>query len=47
MIPTATRKALLSELQAYEHLMFEPMTQADLNGLYAVCLLYTSPSPRD
>ena len=34
MIATATRKALLSELEAYEHLMFEPMTQADLNGLY-------------
>ena len=36
MIATATRKALLAELEAYEHLMFEPMTQADLNGLYAL-----------
>jgi len=34
MIATTTRKALLSELEAYEHLMFEPMTQADLDGLY-------------
>lgn len=33
---TVTRKALLSELEGYEHLMFEPMTQADLNGLYAL-----------
>jgi len=36
MIATATRKALLAELEAYEHLLFEPMTQADLNGLYAL-----------
>ena len=33
---TVTRKALLSELEAYEHLMFEPMTQADLDSLYAL-----------
>ena len=33
---TATRKALLSELEAYEHLMFEPMTQPDLDSLYAL-----------
>jgi len=36
MIATTTRKALLAELEAYEHLMFEPMTQTDLNGLYAL-----------
>lgn len=36
MIATATRKALLAELEAYEHLMFEPMTQDDLNDLYAL-----------
>ena len=35
-IPTATRTALLAELEAYEHLLFEPMTQADLDGLYAL-----------
>lgn len=35
-IPPATRTALLAELEAYEHLLFEPMTQADLDGLYAL-----------
>jgi len=35
-IPPATRTALLAELEGYEHLMFEPMTQADLDGLYAL-----------
>lgn len=35
-IPAATRTALLAELEGYEHLMFEPMTQADLDGLYAL-----------
>jgi hypothetical protein len=25
----------LAELEAFEHLLFEPMTQADLAGLYA------------
>lgn len=35
-IPSATRTALLAELEAYEHLLFEPMTQADLDGLYAL-----------
>ncbi|MEA2120079.1 hypothetical protein [Halovibrio sp. HP20-50] len=35
-IPHATRTALLAELEAYEHLLFEPMTQADLDGLYAL-----------
>jgi len=33
-IPTATRTALLAELEGVEHLLFEPMTQADLDGLY-------------
>ena len=33
---TATRNAFLSQLEAYKHLMFEPMTQADLNSLYAL-----------
>jgi len=27
---------LLAELEAYEHLLFEPMTQADLDSLYAL-----------
>jgi hypothetical protein len=35
-IPPATRTALLAELEGYEHLLFEHMTQADLNGLYAL-----------
>lgn len=35
-IPSATRTALLAELEGYEHLLFEPMTQADLDGLYAL-----------
>ncbi|MDR5900470.1 hypothetical protein QC823_16015 [Halomonas vilamensis] len=35
-IPPATRTALLTELETYEHLLFEPMTQADLDGLYAL-----------
>ena len=35
-IPPATRTALLAELEDYEHLLFEPMTQADLDGLYAL-----------
>ena len=34
--PPATRTALLAELEGYEHLLFEPMTQADLDGLYAL-----------
>jgi len=35
-IPSATRTALLAELEGFEHLLFEPMTQADLDGLYAL-----------
>lgn len=35
-IPPATRTALLAELEGYEHLLFEPMTQADLDSLYAL-----------
>jgi len=35
-IPPATRTALLAELEGYEHLLFEPMSQADLDGLYAL-----------
>ena len=35
-IPFATRTALLAELEGYEHLLFEPMTQADLDSLYAL-----------
>lgn len=35
-IPSATRTALLAELEDFEHLLFEPMTQADLDGLYAL-----------
>jgi len=38
-IPPSARTALLAELEGYEHLLFEPMTQADLDGLYD---LYTS-----
>jgi len=36
LIPSATRTALLVELEGYEHLLFEPMSQADLDGLYAL-----------
>ena len=36
--PSAARSVLLAELEAYEHLLFEPITQADLDSLYA---LYT------
>ncbi|MDR5876554.1 hypothetical protein [Vreelandella gomseomensis] len=35
-IPPATRTALLAELAANEHLLFEPMTQAGLDSLYAL-----------
>ena len=35
-IPSATRTALLAELEAFEHLLFEPMTQDDLDRLYAL-----------
>lgn len=35
-IPSVTRKALLAELEGYEHLLFEPMPQTDLDGLYAL-----------
>lgn len=33
-IPASTRTILLSELEGVEHLLFEPMTQMDLNSLY-------------
>lgn len=33
-ILSAIRTALLAELEAFEHLLFEPMTQADLDRLY-------------
>lgn len=35
-IPSATRTALLSELQGFEHLLLEPMTQVDLGRLYVL-----------
>ncbi|MDR5900400.1 hypothetical protein QC823_15655 [Halomonas vilamensis] len=35
-IPSVTRTALLAELEGYEHLLFESMTQADLDSLYAL-----------
>ena len=35
-IPMTTRTELLAELETYEHLLFEPMTQADLDGLYVL-----------
>jgi hypothetical protein len=31
-----TRSALLAELESYEHLLFEPMAQRDLDGLVAL-----------
>jgi hypothetical protein len=31
-----TRSTLLTELEAFEHLLFEPVTQRDLDGLYAL-----------
>jgi hypothetical protein len=34
--PPTTHTALLAELEGYEHLVFEPMTQADLDSLYAL-----------
>ena len=33
-IPKTTRTALLAELEGFEHLLFEPMNQADLDALY-------------
>ncbi len=35
-IPSATCTALQAELEGFEHLLFEPMTQADLDRLYAL-----------
>lgn len=35
-IPSAIRTVLIAELEGVEHLLFEPMTQADLDGLYAL-----------
>lgn len=35
-IPSATRTALLAELEGFEHLLFEPMAQVDLDSLYAL-----------
>lgn len=35
-IPSATRTALLAELEGFEHLLFEPMTQVDLDRFYAL-----------
>lgn len=32
----AARSALLAELESYEHLLFEPMAQRDLDGLLAL-----------
>ena len=34
-VPPAIRTVLLAELEGYEHLLFEPMTQVDLDGLVA------------
>lgn len=34
--PSITRSSLLAELEAYEHLLFEPMTQVELQRLYAL-----------
>jgi hypothetical protein len=31
--PSAARSALLAELEPYEHLLFEPMAQRNLDGL--------------
>lgn len=35
-IPASTRTILLTELEDVEHLLFEPMHQTDLNGLYGL-----------
>ncbi|MDR5900406.1 hypothetical protein QC823_15685 [Halomonas vilamensis] len=35
-VPSVIRTALLAEMEGYEHLLFEPMTQTDLDGLYAL-----------
>ena len=35
-VPPAIRTVLLVELEGYEHLLFEPMTQVDLDGLFAL-----------
>lgn len=35
-IPSATCTALQAELEGFEHLLFEPMTQDDLDRLYAL-----------
>lgn len=34
--PSAARSALLAELEPYEHLLFEPMAQRNLDGLLAL-----------
>ncbi|WNK21204.1 hypothetical protein P1P91_05890 [Halomonas piscis] len=36
VIPHDTRQALMLQLERYEHLLFEPMSQADLDSLYAL-----------
>ncbi|WP_311945017.1 hypothetical protein [Halomonas piscis] len=35
-ISHATRQTLMHQLESYEFLLFEPMTQADLDGLHAL-----------
>ena len=35
-MPSNIHTALLAELEGYEHLMFESMTQVDLDSLYAL-----------
>lgn len=42
-IPPETHAKLLAELEGFEHLLFEPMTQADLDRLYALSERWTEP----
>ncbi|MEA3643902.1 MAG: hypothetical protein VBE63_28830 [Lamprobacter sp.] len=42
-LSASTRAKLLAELERVEHLLFEPMTQADLDRLYALSDRWTEP----
>ena len=40
-------KAIAADIDALEGVSFEPLRRTELFNLYRICLLYTSPSPRD
>ncbi|MBK1618579.1 hypothetical protein CKO42_09035 [Lamprobacter modestohalophilus] len=41
-IPPKPHAKLLAELEGFEHLLFEPMTQTDLDQLYALSERWTA-----